>query len=255
MSTTGAVLQPIFEIEDATPTDYNWIEYSDDGITWNRPGRKRRKDTNWFNDPTGKKQWRNSLTTWHVASSDITHQRIKRAIPFCDGERPRHYLHEGVSIDDIPYYRQGAYIYRCAGCEQYKTVSGSNWVHFTSGSTRIASINANGLTWEVQPYTPIPTKRCLPLPEQPVLRGSQYCGSANQYTQAGYVSVFILPTRKPRAAGGKRIAQPVPNPMIRELGVTKFTAEQPSRRMERCPTTSMVRICIYCLPIPDHSPR
>jgi hypothetical protein len=147
----------IFQVEDGTPADYNWIEYSDNGgVTWNRLGSNG-VGTNWFNDPTGKKQWRTSLTTWHVASTDIpttgTNVRFRFVMSSDMG-----FNMEGVGIDDIHVFDK-ALIYTgtpVTGINQ--TVSGSNWVHFTSGGKRVASINANGYdlgstTVDVYPYT------------------------------------------------------------------------------------------------------
>ena len=160
----GGMTQPvlsfshIFEIEDGTPADYNWIEYSDNGgVTWNRLGSNG-VGTNWFNDPTGKKQWRTSLTTWHVASTDIptTAGNVRfRFVMSSDMGINR----EGVGIDDIHVFDK-ALIYdvpaTVTGLTQ--TVNGSNWVHFTSGGKRVASVNANGFdlgstTVDVYPYT------------------------------------------------------------------------------------------------------
>ena len=147
----------IFEVEDATPADYNWVEYSDNGgVTWNRLGANG-VGTNWFNDPTGKKQWRNSLTTWHVASTDIPTTGANVRFRFVMSSDMGFNM-EGVGIDDIHVFDK-AQIYTgtsVAGITQ--TVSGSNWVHFISGGKRVASINANGFdlgstTVDVYPYS------------------------------------------------------------------------------------------------------
>jgi hypothetical protein len=149
----------IFKIEDGTPADYNWVEYSDNGgVTWNRLGTNPSPgSTNWYNDPTLKKQWRPSLTTWHVASTDIpttgTNVRFRFVMSSDMG-----YNLEGVGIDDIHVFDK-ALIYTdvpVTGITQ--PVSGSNWIHFISGGRRVASINPNGFdigvtTVDVYPYT------------------------------------------------------------------------------------------------------
>ena len=149
----------IFQIEDGTPADYNWIEYSvNGGVTWTRLGINNQSgSTNWFNDPTGKHQWRPSLTTWHVASINVpvtgNNVRFRFILSSDNGGN-----FEGVGIDDIHVFDK-ALVYAgppVTGITQ--AVSGSNWVHFNSGATRVVSINANGnnlgsTTVDVYPYT------------------------------------------------------------------------------------------------------
>lgn len=146
----------IFQLEDATPADYNWIEYSDNGgVTWNRLGLNS-VGTNWFNDPTGKKQWRTSLSTWHVASTDIPTKASNVRFRFVMASDLGFNM-EGVGIDDIHIFDK-ALIYtgtQVTGLTQ--PVSGTSWVHFTSGGKRVASINAYGAnmgntTVDVYPY-------------------------------------------------------------------------------------------------------
>ncbi len=133
----------IFEIEDGTPTDYTWIEYSDNGgVTWNRLGTTG-AGTNWYNDPTGLKKWRPSFTKWHVASTDIPTTSGNVRFRFVMSSDLGYNL-EGVGIDDIHVFDK-ALIYTgtpVTGITQ--PVSGSNWIHFTSGGKRVASINPNG---------------------------------------------------------------------------------------------------------------
>jgi len=133
----------IFQIEDGTPTDYTWIDYSDNGgVTWNRLGAPA-AGTNWYNDPTGLKKWRFSLSTWHVASIDIPTTGSNVRFRFVMSSDLGYNL-EGVGIDDIHVFDK-ALIYTGApvtGLTQ--SVSGSNWIHFTSGGRRVASINPNG---------------------------------------------------------------------------------------------------------------
>lgn len=146
----------IFQLEDATPADYNWIEYSDNGgVTWTRLGLNS-VGTNWFNDPTGKKQWRTSMPTWHVASTDIPTTGSNVRFRFVMASDLSYNL-EGVGIDDIHIFDK-ALIYTgtpVTGLSQ--SVSGTGWTHFTSGGRRVASINANGnnmgnTTVDVYPY-------------------------------------------------------------------------------------------------------
>jgi hypothetical protein len=147
----------IFKIEDATPADFTWVEYSlNGGVTWSRLGTNG-GGINWYNDATGKNQWRASLTTWHVASVNIppTTNIVRFRIVFTSDLG---YNLEGVGIDDIHVFDKAAIYAGTTLTGITQTVSGSNWVHFNSGATRIASINANGnnlgsTSVDVYPYT------------------------------------------------------------------------------------------------------
>ena len=148
----------VFEIEDATPADYTWVEYSvNGGVSWSRMGTNGGGGTNWYNDPTGKHQWRQSLPTWHVASFNITPTSniIRFRIVFTSDLG---YNLEGVGIDDIHVFDKAAVYSGTTLTGITQTVNGSSWVHFNSGATRVASINANGnnlgsTTVAVYPYT------------------------------------------------------------------------------------------------------
>jgi hypothetical protein len=146
----------IFSIEDACPCDYTWIDYSTDGgITWNRLGTNG-TGVNWFNDPTGLPVWRTSNTKWHVASIDVptTASNVRfRFVMTSDGALG----YDGVGIDDIHVFDKALIYTGPQLLNTTQTVSGSNWIHFTSGATRFASINPNGqnlgsTTVDVYPY-------------------------------------------------------------------------------------------------------
>ena len=147
----------IFRIEDGTPADYNWVEYSTNGgVTWTRLGTNG-AGTNWYNDPTGKHQWRPSLRTWHVASIDIPTTGANVRFRFVMSSDMGYNL-EGVGIDDIHIFEKRL-VYtgtQITGITQ--TVNGTGWIDFNSGTgRRVASINANGnnlgsTTVDVYPY-------------------------------------------------------------------------------------------------------
>ena len=147
----------IFRIEDNTPADFTWVEYSvNGGVTWNRLGTNG-SGTNWYNDATGKHQWRASLTTWHVASFNIppTNNIVRFRIVFTSDLG---FNLEGVGIDDIHVFDKAAVYNGTTLTGITQAVSGNNWIHFNSGATRVASINANGnnmgsTTVAVYPYT------------------------------------------------------------------------------------------------------
>jgi hypothetical protein len=146
----------IFEIEDGTPADYTWVEYSvNGGVTWSRLGING-GGTNWYNDPTGKNQWRQSLPTWHVTSFNIpaTSNIVRFRIVLTSDLGINL---EGVGVDDIHIFDKAAVYTGTTLTGITQTVNGSNWVHFNSGATRVASVNANGnnlgnTTVDVYPY-------------------------------------------------------------------------------------------------------
>lgn len=146
----------IFQVEDATPADYTWIEYSTDGgVTWTRLGTNG-VGTNWYNDATGKNQWRTSLSTWHVASTDIPTTSANVRFRFVMSSDLGFNV-EGVGIDDIHIFDKTLVYTGAQLLNTTQTVSGSNWIHFTSGGNRIASLNPNGqnlgnTTVDVYPY-------------------------------------------------------------------------------------------------------
>lgn len=147
----------IYQLEDATPADYNWVEYSTNGgLTWSRLGSNG-AGTNWYNDPTGKNQWRPSFRTWHVASINIPTTANNVRFRFVMSSDLGINM-EGVGIDDIHVFDKAAVYSGVPITSITQPVSGSNWVHFNSGSTRVVSINANGnnlgnTTVGVYPYT------------------------------------------------------------------------------------------------------
>ncbi|MEO6541430.1 MAG: T9SS type A sorting domain-containing protein, partial [Ferruginibacter sp.] len=146
-------------IEDGAPADYNWVEYSDNGgVTWNRLGTNPAPgSTNWYNDASLKKQWRPSLSTWHVASTDIpttgTNVRFRIVMSSDLG-----FNLEGVGIDDIHIFDKQLIYTGVPVTGLTQAVSGSGWIHYLSGGKRVASIHPNGnnlgnTTVDVYPYS------------------------------------------------------------------------------------------------------
>lgn len=88
-------------------------------------------------------QWRTSINQWHVASINVpttsTSVRFRFVMSSDAG-----YTTEGVGIDDIHVFDKAAVYTGIQLLNTTQALSGNNWVHFNSGATRIASINANG---------------------------------------------------------------------------------------------------------------
>ena len=132
----------IFRTEDDCDCDYHWIEYSNDGITWQKLGTGG-SGTNWFDNFT-KDAWQVSRTYWVVSSIDIPTTGSAVRFRFVFSSDP-FVSYDGVGIDDIRVFEKAS-IY--TGPENPKeviqNVSGNGWIDFDFGGNRIASINPRG---------------------------------------------------------------------------------------------------------------
>ena len=141
----STLIQPVlsfshlFDIEQ--DYDYTWVEYSTDGKVWKKLGTSG-SGTNWY-DNAGSNNWRVSKIKWHVASIDIpviTGNMRFRIVMMSDGG----VNYEGIGIDDIHVFDKSAVYTGSAITGITQNLSGSNWIHFSSGGKRIVSVNPNG---------------------------------------------------------------------------------------------------------------
>ncbi len=132
----------IFQTEDDCACDYHYVEYSTDGVTWNKLGAAG-SGTNWYDDPSTQ-SWQLSDTIWHVSSIPIPVKAPKVSFRFVM-KSDEAVTYAGVGIDDIHVFDKAA-VYSgpdiTSGLTQ--TVSGSGWVNFDIGGKRVAAINPNG---------------------------------------------------------------------------------------------------------------
>ena len=132
----------IFETEDACNCDMHWVEYSTDGLTWNKLGSAG-GGTGWY-DSVAAQAWRMSNTKWHVSSYDVPVKGpgVKFRIVM---KSDMYTNYEGVAIDDVHVFDKAA-VYSGANITSglSQTVSGNGWVNFDVGGHRVASINPNG---------------------------------------------------------------------------------------------------------------
>lgn len=133
----------IYRTEDDCDCDFHWIEYSTDGITWQKLGTGG-SGTNWFDNFTYD-VWQVSRNYWVVSSVDIPAKSSSVRFRFVFSS-DAFVNYEGVGIDDIHIFEKSL-IY--TGPENPKeiiqNVSGTGWVHFNDLSgNRIASINPRG---------------------------------------------------------------------------------------------------------------
>jgi hypothetical protein len=137
------------DIEDCgfTLCDGAWVEYSADGVTWNKLGAYG-SGTNWYNKNYGGNHlWSaENYTRWHVATTALPTGISKLRLRFVMNADPG-VNREGVAIDDIHVYDNTIGIYDGATMSSpvNQNISGGNsWINFLSGGKLVASIQPNG---------------------------------------------------------------------------------------------------------------
>lgn len=132
----------IFRTEDNCDCDYHWIEYSTDGVTWQKLGTAG-QGTNWYDNATNNR-WQISRTYWIVSSIDIPVTGPQVRFRFVFSSDP-FVNYDGVGIDDVQVFEKAAiYTGPVNPKEVIQNVSGNGWVNFDFGGKRIASINPRG---------------------------------------------------------------------------------------------------------------
>lgn len=130
----------IAQQEDNCNCDYHTLEYStDNGNTWQR--LTATNGTNWF-DSSSNQSWRKSIQRWHVSSSEVPNAASIRFRFVLSSDELTEY--EGVGIDDIHIFDKATIYTGADVLSNTQTVSGTNWVHFTSNGNLIASVNPQG---------------------------------------------------------------------------------------------------------------
>lgn len=130
----------ISQQEDNCNCDYHTLEYStDNGNTWQR--LTATNSTNWF-DSSSNQSWRKSIQRWHVSSTEVPNAANIRFRFVLSSDELTEY--EGVGIDDIHIFDKATIYTGADVLSNTQTVSGTNWVHFTSNGNLIASVNPLG---------------------------------------------------------------------------------------------------------------
>lgn len=148
MTTLTLSLSIALDIEDCGPSlcDAAYIEYSSDGIIWSRLGTNG-AGTNWYNkNYSGTHLWSiQNYTRWHVATIPLPTGISKLRLRVVMASDP-YTSFEGVAIDDIHIYdnTKGIYTGPTMAAPVTQSVTGNNWIDFTSGGQLIASIQPNG---------------------------------------------------------------------------------------------------------------
>src|ERR1043165_2852865 len=127
--------------------DGAWVEYSADGVSWNKLGGVG-SGTNWYNkNYAGVQLWNiQNYTRWHVASSALPTGLTRLRLRFVLNSDPA-VNREGVAIDDIHIYdnTMGIYDGVTMSSPVTQTISGgTSWINFVSGGKLVASIQPNG---------------------------------------------------------------------------------------------------------------
>jgi hypothetical protein len=126
--------------------DGAWVEYSADGVTWNKLGVLG-SGTNWYNkNYAGTQLWSiQNYTRWHVATTTLPTGLSRLRLRFVLNSDP-FVNREGVAVDDIHIYDNTMGIYDGVTMTSpvTQTISGgTSWVDFTSGGQLVASIQPN----------------------------------------------------------------------------------------------------------------
>lgn len=131
------------DIEDCGSTlcDGAWVEYSSDGLTWNKLGASG-QGTNWYNQSADQLWSIQDYTRWHVATIPLPTGLNRLRIRFVFASDPA-VNREGVAIDDIHIYNntRGIYDGITMSSPVSQTISGNNWIDFISGGKLVASVH------------------------------------------------------------------------------------------------------------------
>ena len=128
--------------------DFNWVEYSTDGIVWKKLGNAS-SGTNWYDNPVGN-NWKLSNKKWHVASIDIpvTAANIRFRFVLTSDEGV---TKEGIGLDDISVHEKSDVpTSNIITNVSIPSVTGNNWVPFNIGNQStgpwyvLAEMNPNG---------------------------------------------------------------------------------------------------------------
>lgn len=145
------------DIEDCGTSlcDGAWVEYSPDGINWIKLGASG-QGTNWYNKSLEQLWSIQDYTRWHVATIPLPTGISRLRIRFAMAADPA-VNREGIAIDDIHIYNNTMGIYDgvTMSAPVSQTVSGNNWIDFTSNNKLVASLqpkNQNLGNTKVQAY-------------------------------------------------------------------------------------------------------
>ena len=133
------------DLEDcgAQLCDGAWVEYSSDGMTWNKLGAQG-QGTNWYNKSADQLWSIQDFTRWHVSTISLPAGLTRLRIRFVFSSDPAA-NREGIAIDDVHIYDNinGIYDGATMNGPVIQTVSGNKWIDFISAGKLVASIQPN----------------------------------------------------------------------------------------------------------------
>ena len=213
--------------------DGAYVEYSVDGLSWNRLGASG-DGTNWYNKTyTGNNLWSvKDYHRWHVATiplsviptplSALTQLRFRFVMTSDAGVNK-----EGMAIDDIHIYSNTAGIYDgvTMGSPDTQNIPGaSGWVDFMSGGKLIASVNS-----PVQAMGSTAAQAYI-YPGSPRVSNIQFYHNRNitikptnrSLTDSATVRFYFLDTETEALINASGCGYCTKPSMAYELGVTKY---------------------------------
>jgi hypothetical protein len=119
--------------------DQGYIEYSTDGNTWTKLGAVN-QGYNWYGTQG---VWNDSNSRWRVASIPLPEGSPSLKLRFVinsDGGVAK----DGFGVDDIHIFDMEYPVYDGSTVKTTKTVTGPNWIYFTSNNKLLAQINPLG---------------------------------------------------------------------------------------------------------------
>ena len=155
----SSLAQPVLSFSHILITelgyDYSWVEYSTDGLVWQKLGTAG-SGTNWY-DNAALINWNATNAKWHVASIDLPLSMATVRFRFVLSSDAG-VTKEGIGIDDIHMFDKAAIYTGLPVTGITQNVNSNGWVHFSSGGKRLVSINSNGAnlgatTIQAHPFT------------------------------------------------------------------------------------------------------
>jgi hypothetical protein len=129
--------------------DGAYVEYSTDGVNWNRLGANG-QGTNWYNrNYPGNNMWSvENYHRWHAATIPLPAGLSQLRLRFVVAS-DQMVNRDGIAIDDIHIYNNENGIYTVTGTSpvvNQPVVNGSGWIQFMDAGTSklIAAVNPNG---------------------------------------------------------------------------------------------------------------
>ncbi|HLF63835.1 MAG TPA: S8 family serine peptidase [Saprospiraceae bacterium] len=143
-SLTNPVLSFSHIFETETGYDFNWVEYSTDGQTWDTLG-SRSTGFNWYNNTSDTllQCWEGTSGSWHVASIALPADEPRLQIRFVFTSDVS-VTYDGFGIDDVHIHERVPVYYGPDLISASFAVNGNDWVYLNTGGQRVLGIHPMG---------------------------------------------------------------------------------------------------------------